>query len=80
MQAAVSRIGLILALALVAVPLAGCAPQVVYAAGDGIAFTDIGAPSPEVFRVAQAHCQRYGKRTQYEGIDSTYRTKFQCVE
>jgi len=67
-------------LALLAAPLAGCAPQVVHAAPDGISFTDIGAPSPEMFRVAKAHCQRYGKRTQYEGIDSSYRTKFQCVE
>jgi len=61
--------------------LAGCAPTVVHANGDGIAFTLAGSePSPEVARVAQAHCDRFGKRTRFEGSDSNFRLNFQCVE
>jgi hypothetical protein len=65
---------------LLAAPLGGCAPVVVYAAGDGIMFSDlIGEPSNDVLRVARAHCDRYGKRTRYDGF-SDQRLKFQCIE
>ena len=78
------KAGLLLAPTLLVVAgamlLAGCAPQVVYAANDGIVFTDIGEPSPDVLRVAQAHCHRFGKRTRYDGRDEAFRLKFQCVE
>jgi hypothetical protein len=58
----------------------GCAPEVVYAAGDGISFTDVfGEPSSDVLRVARAHCDRYGKRTRYDGFQSQ-RLTFQCIE
>ena len=68
-------------LALCALALGGCAPQVVYATNDGIVFSDVmGEPSKEVFRVAQAHCDRFGKRTRYDGVESGLRLKFQCIE
>jgi hypothetical protein len=61
--------------------LGGCAPQVVYAAGDGIVFSDpAGEPNPDVFRVARAHCDRFGKRTRYDGVEGGQRLKFQCIE
>ena len=58
----------------------GCAPVVVYAAADGIAFSDpSGEPNPDVFRVARAHCERFGKRTRYDGFQDQ-KLKFQCIE
>lgn len=61
--------------------LAGCAPTVLHASGDGITFSLAGGePSPEVARVAQAHCDRFGKRTRFGGSDSNFRLSFQCVE
>jgi len=66
---------------LAAMTLGGCAPQVVHATGDSIVFSDVmGEPSNEVFRVAQAHCGRFGKRTQYDGVENGLRLKFQCVD
>jgi hypothetical protein len=60
--------------------MGGCAPVVVYAAGDGISFSDLTAePSNDVLRVARAHCDRYGKRTRYDGVHSQ-RLTFQCIE
>jgi hypothetical protein len=77
-----ARLAILPVLALLAVAtLNGCAPQVVHATGDGIVFSDVmGEPSNEVFRVARAHCDRYGKRTQYDGVESGLRLKFQCIE
>jgi len=77
-----ARLAILPALAwLGAAALGGCAPQVTYAGGDSIVFANVmGEPSNEVFRVAQAHCGRFGKRTQYDGVESGQRLKFQCVE
>ena len=76
-----TRFAILPALALGAMTLGGCAPQVVHATGESIVFSDVGGePSNEVLRVAQAHCDRFGKRTRYDGVESGQRLKFQCVE
>jgi hypothetical protein len=74
------RIATLCAALLAVGAMGGCAPVVVYAAGDGITFSDLtGEPSNDVLRVARAHCDRYGKRTRYDGLQS-HRLTFQCIE
>lgn len=62
--------------------LAACAAETLYAGSDAIVFTNVSGTTPQLERVAEAHCERFGKRAQLDDTpqENAQRRRYRCIE